>query len=414
VSALAQLLNVERNKRDTALQGLDKRFASIQALYDQERAARQQDMTKHLAISQELRKQLEDETVDRETLKDKHEFDIHSVTMKFEELQRHISDVIQDQQNTANKIAEGLQSNVEGAVRQVNRVSADLGTSAFDFRSRIVGMEEKCAALENRISEVSSRQAATVDRISERHERVSQAVESLRREDKENKNQVQSALSMVKNLQATVEETEAASRALILEERQRREEHVRGTHMGMASAQQKAISELEGKISERFERESLEREQNWKTILEETSKRSPKAPSPRRLTSSPQRLFSGTLGPAPTRRSLGSSSVTSWNSPLASPKVMNIASSSYSPPAVVEVRTAQQTSGVASYAPPAAPTQSPPARARSLTLAPAVSCPVLPSPASPQPQPPNAAPNAAANAAPPAWHYDGNRWCKVT
>jgi len=200
-----------------------------------ERDSRAQDLSKHMSIFQEMQMQLQAERKELEDLKDKHAFDIHTVMEKAEAFQRHVNEMFQDHQNEGARTAEGLRSNLQGHVRDVNRVRADHDTVVQESRIRFEKTEDRCTALENRIAEMSTRQAAIVDRLVERHERVSSVVENLRLEEKQNKDQVRSALTRMKDLQTALDETESSTRDLLAKERKGREDQLRLTQLSISN-----------------------------------------------------------------------------------------------------------------------------------------------------------------------------------
>eukprot|EP00747_Dinoflagellata_sp_TGD_P032769 gnl/TRDRNA2_/TRDRNA2_136199_c1_seq1.p1 gnl/TRDRNA2_/TRDRNA2_136199_c1~~gnl/TRDRNA2_/TRDRNA2_136199_c1_seq1.p1 ORF type:complete len:259 (+),score=58.59 gnl/TRDRNA2_/TRDRNA2_136199_c1_seq1:40-777(+) len=126
--------------------------------------------------------------------------------------------------------------------------------------------------------QAADRQAAGIERLAERHERISQAVEHLRVEEKSReatvKNTHQKVLQMEDKIKQGIEETQD----YVSKERNRHEEHVRRASQALQSEQSKTISELERKLADRLERESVERENNVKQILNEVGKTFDKLP----------------------------------------------------------------------------------------------------------------------------------------
>jgi len=290
VSAVAQLVSTERQKRDVALQGIEKQLSALRDMVENERCTRRQDLTMHMSIVTDTKAQLEGEKAAREALEDKHAFDVHTIIEKAEATQRHITDMLQDQHLQAANTIDGMNSQFQGHIRNFTRMQGDLDTQSQEMRVRFVQMEERCAALENRIADVSSRQTAGLDRLVERHERVAQQLETIKLEERQNQSQVQAALNQMKDLENYVVETEGTTRELVQKEREGRDDQLRRIQLGMHSQQQRQLSELEEKIADRFERESCERERNVQQIFEEVGKGSPnKAFTPARGISMPAR-----------------------------------------------------------------------------------------------------------------------------
>jgi len=288
VNAVAQLVQSERQKRDVALQGLEKQFTGLRDLLDKERDSRRQELIIHSSVVQELRQQLDAERSEREALKDKHVFDIHTVMEKAEAFQTHFTSMIHDERSEATNRADSWQKSFQAQGRDFQRVRVDMENMAQDMKVRFLRVEERCTGLENRVAEITTRQAASVDRLVERHERVSQVVESLRLEEKQNKDQVQMALTRMKELQTSLEETEETAHKLVLQERQGRADQVRSAQLALITTHKKEISELEEKIADRLERESSERERHVQAIYEEVGRKSPIPVMPMRsLSASP-------------------------------------------------------------------------------------------------------------------------------
>lgn len=276
VSAVAQLVNSERQKREIAHQGIEKQLSSIRDLLDSERSTRRQDLAMHMSIVQDAKAQLEGERTAREALEDKHTFDIHTLSEKAETFQRHVSDLIQDQNLETAKTVAGVQDKFQDHVRQVGRVRQDVENSAQEMQVRFVQFEERCAALENRLADVTSRQTASLDRLVERHERVAQVVEGLRLDERSSQSQVQAALTRMMDLETSIAATEGQTRDLVFAERQGRDDQLRRAQVALHSEQRRQMCELEEKMTDRLAHESSEREKNVQAIFEEVGKNVPK------------------------------------------------------------------------------------------------------------------------------------------
>jgi len=318
VSAVAQLVASERQKRDVALQGIEKQLSGLRDMLESERGARRQDLGVHMSMVNDAKAQIEAEKTAREALEDKHAFDIHTVMEKVEAFQRHITEMLQDQHMEAAKTVEGMNNQFQGHVRQIGRVRGDLEGNSQEMKVRFGQIEERCVNLENRINEVSGRGTSGIDRISERHERVAQVVESLRLEEKQNQNQIQAAINRIKDLENSMHETELATREICQKEREGRDDQFRRLQLGLASAQQRQISELEEKIADRFERESSERERNVQQIYEEVNKGSPKIRSVGRGFSAGSGPGSGAFN-TPTRVEVMTTSAMNDSFPISTP-----------------------------------------------------------------------------------------------
>mmetsp|Transcript_88715 Transcript_88715/g.153526 ORF Transcript_88715/g.153526 Transcript_88715/m.153526 type:complete len:550 (-) Transcript_88715:96-1745(-) len=275
VTALAQMLHSERQSRDLAVQSLEQQLASVRDMFDRERHTYTQEFALQVSMFQEVKAQLECEKSEREALKDKHLFDIHTVVDKVEAHQSHITNILQDHHHEVAKVSESWHNKFQRQACEINRIRADVEDTAQEAKVRCLRVEESCAALDTRIVELSNRQATRVDRLMERHERVSQAVDTLKLESKKNKDHTQIALARLRDFQNSLEETEGATQKLVLQERQGRDDQLRCAQMALQSESKRQIAELEEKLSDRFERESCERERNTQQIIEEVVKKSP-------------------------------------------------------------------------------------------------------------------------------------------
>lgn len=295
VAAVAQLLSAERQKREMGFQGIEKQLAGARDMVDGERESRRQDFASHLTVIQEVKALLDTEKKEREALKDKHMFDIHTVMEKNQANHNHVKELIQNHANETANVTETWHNNFQGHSRNVTRVRSDLDNACQELKMRCLQTEERCTALENRLSDLAGRQTATVDRLVERHERVSNVVENLRLEEKQNKDQVQAAITRMRDLQSTLSESEGATRDLIMQERQGRDDQMRLTQMALQATAKRQISELEEKLGQRLERESAEREKSVTDIYEEVQKKTPTLTTPSRVISASKPITEGSL-----------------------------------------------------------------------------------------------------------------------
>mmetsp|Transcript_134023 Transcript_134023/g.244468 ORF Transcript_134023/g.244468 Transcript_134023/m.244468 type:complete len:620 (+) Transcript_134023:56-1915(+) len=288
VNAIAQLVNNERQKRDVALQGIDKQLEGVHDALQRERDGRRQDFSMVQNMIQEVKAEVDAEKSVREDMRDKQAFDLHNVTDKIETFMRRINEMFQDQQMEAQRTLDSIHNKFQTSTKQVIQLRADMDTSAQDLTRCLSQMEDRHAVMDGRIVDLSSKQIGNVDRLSERQERMSALVESLRLEGKQSQSQIQTALERLKALEVGIQETEGLARDLVKQERDGRDEQLRRAQLSLQAQQKRQLSELDTKISEKMERESCARERNLQEIYDEVTKGSPvKAPySPRSMSSS--------------------------------------------------------------------------------------------------------------------------------
>eukprot|EP00929_Paragymnodinium_shiwhaense_P060141 TRINITY_DN30067_c0_g5_i1.p1 TRINITY_DN30067_c0_g5~~TRINITY_DN30067_c0_g5_i1.p1 ORF type:complete len:625 (+),score=177.50 TRINITY_DN30067_c0_g5_i1:117-1991(+) len=272
VTAVAQLVTGERNKREISMQSLDKQLQNLRDSIDAERAARRQDQGMHLADVSDLKALIEGEKCAREAFEDRHSFDLHGLNERMDQLSSRNIENLQDQAAAFKKQLDTVSSAAQEHASQVVRMRAESDTIATEQTIRFQDVEDRCVVIETRMAEVASRQAASLERLCERQERVAQAVESLRLEEKQQQHALDSALQRVKQLEGSIHAAEGEARELVQQERNMRETLIRRTTQALTADHSRQMGELEKKLGARLERESEQREMNVKSIVQEVSK----------------------------------------------------------------------------------------------------------------------------------------------
>jgi len=315
VTAIADTTSVERQKRDIAVKGLEKQLESIRGVVDNERIVRKQEVAWQTSALQDLKAVIEILKKELEAYKDKHAFDIRGVLDKTDEFRINVREMLQDHQMEAANTAEDLHTHLRGHLREANRLRADLDSTANEAQIRFVQMEGRCIALENRVAELTSRQAATVERLVERQERVSQDVETVKLDEKQNRDQVQVALTRMKDLQQSFEQTEVATRDWLMQEREGRDQQMRHAQMFWRTEQKRQLSELEEKWADRLDQESNK---------QDLSRNSSKQDLSSKRQESNERKIWDVLGESPRELGASSSSSSLTEAPGASPVIQGL------------------------------------------------------------------------------------------
>eukprot|EP00747_Dinoflagellata_sp_TGD_P193190 gnl/TRDRNA2_/TRDRNA2_59033_c0_seq1.p1 gnl/TRDRNA2_/TRDRNA2_59033_c0~~gnl/TRDRNA2_/TRDRNA2_59033_c0_seq1.p1 ORF type:complete len:638 (-),score=152.65 gnl/TRDRNA2_/TRDRNA2_59033_c0_seq1:103-1941(-) len=279
VNAIAQLVNSERNKREIANQSADKQVQGVRDMIDSERSTRRQELAVQMAVVQDMKQAIEGEKCAREAFEDRHAFDLHTVNERIDTVGSHAAEMLQDQSLGFKKAVEEQSTEIQQFTRQCLRIRSEHETSISEANARFAEIEDRCASLEARVAEAASRQAAGLDRLAERHERISQALEHIRLEEKTREGQVQTAVDKVKEMENLLHQSEADTRELCMKERQLRDDQLRRTQQSLLSEHSRQITDLEKKLAERLERESVEREKNVQQILNEVGKTFDKMPA---------------------------------------------------------------------------------------------------------------------------------------
>lgn len=189
VSALVQILNGEKNKRELGFQHTDKRFQDMHSLHEEEVHARRRDLAVHDSKLQEVRAQLEDERKERSALENRQNTGIQDLRERLELVFSQHAQMMQDQVATFKEFPIATQS-LEHLSRQLLKMRAEAEFSASESNIRIMELENRCTALETRFSEGMDIQASSTERLRQRHEKISQALEQLKLEKRQDQSQV--------------------------------------------------------------------------------------------------------------------------------------------------------------------------------------------------------------------------------
>eukprot|EP00928_Gymnodinium_smaydae_P038595 TRINITY_DN26598_c0_g1_i1.p1 TRINITY_DN26598_c0_g1~~TRINITY_DN26598_c0_g1_i1.p1 ORF type:complete len:623 (+),score=103.32 TRINITY_DN26598_c0_g1_i1:52-1920(+) len=279
ITAMGQLLNGERTKREIAVQAVEKQAQGLRDLIDAERAARRRDGAAHMSGLEDMRAHIECERASRVALEDRHASAIHAVGERVDEEGKHRADAFQDHAHDWRKAYDELVGDLQRSSGLTDRLRSEHELVVADVVARFSALESRCASIENRVTEAAQRQADMLGRLVERHERIAKSVDGMKMDDHRREGGMQQAMNKVRDLAETVSASEDEARELILRERGEREEQLRRTQQHMTLEHARQLADLETKIGEKVERDSQMRDRNVRNLVEEVAKRLEEPPA---------------------------------------------------------------------------------------------------------------------------------------
>lgn len=247
VNGAVLLINSERGKRELSVQGFEKHIHGLCDMLDNERASRRQEMSEHSVKVQEIKSALESERSARDVVEDM----VKDLKLKIMHLREECSN--------------GLQESRE----QLRRVQADANTTITDSMSRFSEIEDRCASIENNLNDSNMFNTESLDKLNERQERATQGVESLRMNTKLHEGSIANALERVKELEGYIRQYDMDVRDQFQREKTVRDDSIRRVQQTFNNDCKKQIGDMEKRLTVRLERESAEREKNFRSIIDE-------------------------------------------------------------------------------------------------------------------------------------------------
>jgi hypothetical protein len=245
VNGVAVLINAERNKRELAVQGFEKHIHGVCDMIDNERIARRQELSAQTSTMDEFKVFAESEKTSREKT-DKYVGDIKAELWQLKE------DVI---------------ASTHDLREQIERVRDLEHSAGFDILARFTQIEDRYTSLESSVDSVSNFCTQSVDNLAERQERISQSSETLRLSFKS----LEGAVERIKEMENSVKQNYAGIHERFGQEKTAREDALRRISQTATSDARKMMGDLEKRLTIRLERESADREKNFKTMIDEVS-----------------------------------------------------------------------------------------------------------------------------------------------
>jgi hypothetical protein len=169
---------------------------------------------------------------------------------------------------------------------QIGYIKDETYSSINVALSRTSEFESRCKVIEGNISENNMFHAASIDKLNERLETSAKACEAVRLNAKYQDTAVARALERVKEIEGLHREYDTSMRDLLQREKTLRDESVRRIQKEYIKEfdAKKFIVEVEKRLTVRLERESAEREKNFKAMIDEVKvthlERKPPVPVP--------------------------------------------------------------------------------------------------------------------------------------
>jgi hypothetical protein len=247
VNGAILLINSERGKRELSVQGFEKHIHGLCDMLDNERSSRRQECASQFALIQELKSGLEGERAARDLMDD----GVKDCRMKIMQFRDEYSNGIQE------------------ARERIGKAQADANSGFAESGARFNELEDRCAAIESNVGDNNMFNTDSLDKLNSRQEASAKACETLRLNAKYQEGAVANSLERVKELEGLIRQYDMDSRDQFQREKGVRDESIRRIQQVWGNDLKKQIGEVEKRLTVRLERESGEREKNFKAIIDE-------------------------------------------------------------------------------------------------------------------------------------------------
>lgn len=245
VNGMSVLITTERNKRELAVQSFEKHVHGICDMVDSERTSRRQDLQMQTTIIEELKGSIEVEKANRE----RSEQSVADLKAQYWQLREELISSNNDLRD------------------QIQRVEDSENTVSLDISTRFSQLEDRYATLETNVDNISSFNTQTVENLTERQERVAQSVETVRLSCK----YLEGGVARITELENTMKQSYTGLYDRLAKEKAAREDGTRRANQSAMNDTRKQIGDLEKRLTIRLERESADREKNFKKMIDEVS-----------------------------------------------------------------------------------------------------------------------------------------------
>eukprot|EP00434_Breviolum_minutum_P020730 symbB.v1.2.018283.t1/scaffold1453.1/size117824/13 len=259
VQSFTTMVQLEANKREHALQSLDNQLQDVRRVIDQERHERIQEANRHAEGLKECRKMCE-------TQKRSLESSEHLRCSEMQSLKVEFSRGTRDWTQSATEKMDAFKQSLE-ETRAELRSQGDLSKDAmarsheaFELAHKIHDIEVKGHQLDVRLSQAASNFSERQQSITERQEQIWELFEGVRADKRSIEIKTDGLSQQVQELKSSVAKTEEGVAKLVAKEAQALRDELVSLQTSLTAEQAKGLSNLETKCSERFERESRQRE----------------------------------------------------------------------------------------------------------------------------------------------------------
>lgn len=278
VNAVAQLANMERNKREVALHALDQHVRSVCDMVDEERSIRRQELSLHVTFIQDCKTSIEDGTQALGAFEDRHSFDMRTLNERIDTMSRHYAEMLHDQMMCFKQSLDEITTNVQQQNNQIHQIRAMAETSGVETSLRHIELEEHSNTVGVRLNETCNQLVANVSRLEEDHGQLALAMENLGLRDDKHVDEIKILIARIKDVETMVmgDDMEDA----IVTEQQGREDRMKRAQQVIIGKQNKKIAELERRLAEYLEGEPRQPEEKRKINVNETYSKTVESPVP--------------------------------------------------------------------------------------------------------------------------------------
>eukprot|EP00440_Ansanella_granifera_P030201 gb/GFBE01032812.1/.p1 GENE.gb/GFBE01032812.1/~~gb/GFBE01032812.1/.p1 ORF type:complete len:611 (+),score=99.75 gb/GFBE01032812.1/:1-1833(+) len=272
IHSAISLVNGEQNKREFSYQSLERQIQDLRRTLDIERAARLQENDNHLHLLKDGKVALEAQKQIMESVEKQHAFDIHELKSEISSASRSFSAMVSEQMHTFRASTEEVALKMQSQDSEVSRQLVEMQNNVAELSKTVHNIDVRCDSLDMRLSQVVSNQTERFQKHFERQEQVTEALDNVRLEKHRLEVSLQTNMKRMKELETSLAKSEDEARKLVEREGTAVRTELERAQRQLASHQDKQIAELEMKVTERLENDSVSRAAHSKQIYEEIGK----------------------------------------------------------------------------------------------------------------------------------------------
>merc|ERR1712150_445503 len=156
---------------------MERQITNILDEFEAERSTRRTETESTASLIDDSRQALLEESKVREMLEDRHIFDTARLTEMIESSSSNQLERLQEQNDHVSKIARDLHDKMEAKTKQVNQVRVEMESFQDELKTRMLWLEDRSLALENRVNDAVRRQQVQFDELMRKTDAPSAAVQ---------------------------------------------------------------------------------------------------------------------------------------------------------------------------------------------------------------------------------------------
>jgi hypothetical protein len=268
LAGVGQLVQVERNMREVAMEQVNKLMQGVHDTIDQDRGLVQQGAGMAMGHIDGARKLISVERASREALEEKHQRELEGMRERVDEMSANFRQTLSEYGRQFQQASVDASEAVEQHRNRTDKVKQAAESHLEAANQRIALLEERSTTLEAHLSEQARRQSEMVERMANRHEKVAGSVEQMRFTHGQAGFNIDTITKRMDEMQAQIGNNEQQLREVYLNERRARDTEMRSLREALGSENERLKTHLEGKISHSIQEESGARSDHVSAVLD--------------------------------------------------------------------------------------------------------------------------------------------------